>query len=382
MSYLRPYLGNTKIADNVRLRLQTALDNKAVFRYATESQYCRQAEKLLQNILHTQHAILLTNGTVALKAALLGLRPQIGQWVLIPSISFIATANAVLSCGLIPILVDVDDNGMMCPEALNKILNQMDTKPLAVIIVHLEGTPASIAEISQICQQNNMHLIEDCAQAMGVKYQSQPVGTFGEYGCFSFQANKLISSGEGGLLIAKNNPLFMNACMMTDHGAERTEEGYPDWGNSIGFGDNNKFNEIQAALLIYQLENIEQFRTLLIERYQEILKHLPTDWVTPRPEGTIPVSVWLKRSKLPKDRINSMLLYDWKAWDLANHPIIKNQLSPYSDRFPWSLQKNPFPVSELEKHNAIVSDRICLPVPIDNAIYGDVLQWVMAGNQS
>ncbi|OTA21706.1 perosamine synthase [Xenorhabdus beddingii] len=382
MSYLRPYLGNTKIADNALSRLQTVLNNKAVFRYATENQYCRQAEKLLQNILHTQHAILLTNGTVALKAALLGLRPKIGQWVLIPSISFIATANAVLSCGLIPVLVDVDDNGMMCPDALKNTLNQMDEKPLAVITVHLEGTPASIAEIAQICQQNNVHLIEDCAQAMGVKYQNQPVGTFGAYGCFSFQANKLISSGEGGLLIANNNPLFMNACMMTDHGAERTTEGYPDWSKSIGFGDNNKFNEIQAALLIDQLENIEQFRTLLIERYQEILKHLPRDWVIPRPEGTMPLSVWLRRSKLPKDSVSSIRLYDWKAWDLANHPIIKNQLSPYSDRFPWSLQKNPLPVSVLEKHHSIVSDRICLPVPIDNVIYGDVLQWVMEGNLS
>ncbi|MEQ1975178.1 aminotransferase class V-fold PLP-dependent enzyme [Xenorhabdus sp. SGI240] len=382
MSYLRPYLGNAKIADNIQYRLQTVLDNKAVFRYATESQYCRQAERLLQNILHTQHAILLTNGTVALKAALLGLRPQIGQWVLIPSISFIATANAVLSCGLIPVLVDVDDTGMMCPEALNKTINQMDTKPLAVIAVHLEGTAASIAQIAQICQQHNVYLIEDCAQAIGVNYQNQPVGTFGEYGCFSFQANKLISSGEGGLLIAKNNSLFINACMMTDHGAERTAEGYPDWSNSIGFGDNNKFNEIQAALLINQLENIEQFRALLTERYQAILQYLPTDWITARPEGTIPVSVWLKRSKLPKDRFNSTLLYDWQAWDLANHPIIKNQLSPYSDRFPWTLQKSPLPVSTLEKHKVILSDRICLPVPIDNATYENVLQWAMEGNLS
>ncbi|MBD2824232.1 DegT/DnrJ/EryC1/StrS family aminotransferase [Xenorhabdus szentirmaii] len=382
MSYLRPYLGNTKIADNVQSRLQTVLDNKAVFRYATESQYCFQAERLLQNILHTQYVNLITNGTVALKAALLGLRPKIGQCVLIPSISFIATANAVLSCGLIPVLVDVDDNGMMCPEALNRTLDQMETKPLAVIAVHLEGTPASIAEIAQTCQHHRVHLIEDCAQAMGVKYQNQPVGTFGEYGCFSFQANKLISSGEGGLLIAQNHPLFINACMMTDHGAERTAEGYPDWSNSIGFGDNNKFNEIQAALLIEQLENFEQLYTLLIVRYQEILKHLPTDWVSLRPEGTIPVSVWLKRSKLPTERLNSTLLYDWKAWDLANHPIIKNQLSPYSDRFPWCLQQKPVPVPELEKHSAIVADRICLPVPIDNGIYENVLQWVMEGNLS
>ncbi|MDC9593447.1 DegT/DnrJ/EryC1/StrS family aminotransferase [Xenorhabdus sp. IM139775] len=382
MSYLRPYLGNTKMADNVQFRLQTVLDNKAVFRYATESQYCFQAEKLLQNILHTQHAILITNGTVALKAALLGLRPKIGQWVFIPSISFIATANAVLSCGLIPVLIDVDDNGMMCPKALKRTLNHLEAKPLAVIAVHLEGTPASIADIAQICQQHHVHLIEDCAQAMGVKHQQQPVGTFGEYGCFSFQANKFISSGEGGLLIAQNHPLFINACMMTDHGAERTAEGYPDWSNSIGFGDNNKFNEIQATLLIDQLENIEQFRALLIARYQAILQHLPTDWVTPRPEGAIPVSVWLKRSKLPKDRLNSTLLYDWKAWDLANHPIIKNQLSPYSDRFPWSLHQDPFPVPALAKHPAIVADRICLPVPIDNATYENVLQWVMEGKRA
>ncbi|MDR0217460.1 MAG: DegT/DnrJ/EryC1/StrS family aminotransferase [Enterobacteriaceae bacterium] len=382
MSYFRPYLGNIRIADNVKSRLQTVLDNKAVFRYATESQYCRQAERLLQNILHSQHTILLTNGTVALKAALLGLRPKIGQWVLIPSISFIATANAVLSCGLIPVLVDVDDNGMMSPGALSKTINQMDTKPLAVIAVHLEGAAASIAEITQICLQHKMHLIEDCAQAMGVKYQNQFVGTFGEYGCFSFQANKLISSGEGGLLIAKNNSLFVNACMMTDHGAERTAEGYPDWSKSIGFGDNNKFNEIQAALLINQLENIEQYRALLTERYQEILKYLPADWVTPRPEGTIPVSVWLKRSKLPKNRFNTALLYDWQAWDLANHPIIKNQLSPYADRFPWSRQESPLPVSTLENHDIIVRERICLPVPIDNTIYENVLQWAMEGNLS
>ncbi|MDX7991411.1 DegT/DnrJ/EryC1/StrS family aminotransferase [Xenorhabdus littoralis] len=377
MSYLRPYLGNTKIADNVQLRLQTVLGNKAVFRYATESQYCRQAESLLQNILHTQHVRLLTNGTVALKAALLGLRPKTGQRVLIPSISFIATANAVLSCGLIPVLVDVDDSGMMCPDALKKTLNQIDTKPLAIIVVHLEGSPASIAEIVRLCQQNDVHVIEDCAQAMGVKYQNQPVGTFGEYGCFSFQANKLISSGEGGLLIAKNDPRFIDACMMTDHGAERTAEGYPDWSNSIGFGDNNKFNEIQAALLIQQLENLDQFRVLLTERYHELLKHLPAEWVDPRPEGTIPVSVWLKRSKLSKESRHSPLLYDWKAWDLANHPIIKNQLSPYSDNFPWSLQKTSTPAPNLEKHGAIVSDRICLPVPLDDALYGAALRWVM-----
>ncbi len=382
MSYLRPYLGNTKIADNVQHRLQTVLDNKAVFRYAEESQYCYQAEERLKTILNTQHTILLTNGTVALKAALLALRPKTGQWVLIPSLSFIATANAVLSCGLIPVLIDVDENGMMCPEALKLTLNRMESKPLAVIVVHLEGTPAAMTEIIHLCQQQDVHVIEDCAQAMGVKYQQQPVGTFGEYGCFSFQANKLISSGEGGLLIAKNSDRFIQACMMTDHGAERTAEGYPDWSNSIGFGDNGKFNEIQAVLLIQQLENIGQFRKVLTARYHSLLSHLPTDWVTPRPEGTIPVSVWLKRSKLPRDFTTSTLFYDWQAWDLASHPIIKNQLSPYSDHFPWCLQKGASPVSILERHWDIINDRICLPVSLDHVIYEDVLRWVTKGNIS
>ncbi|RAY97131.1 hypothetical protein DP187_21770 [Enterobacter cloacae] len=374
MSYLKPFLGNTLIEENALPRIEAVLNNKAVFRYAADNQFCRQVEKLTEKILHTKHALLLTNGTAALKAALLGLKPVPGQYVLIPSISFIATANAVLSSGLIPVLVDVDESGGLSPVALETGLRQLPTPPLAVIAVHLEGASAQIERISAICQRYNIALIEDCAQSMAVTHQGSPVGSFGDYGCFSFQSNKLISSGEGGLLIASDEQLFRRASMVTDHGATRTPDGMPDWSDSIGFGENCKFNELQATLLINQLEHIDKMCDLLRDRYAALCEYLPAEAVDTRPEGSIPVSIWLKRGRLGINLLRSPLLYDWKSWDLFSHPVLRKRLSPYANAFPWSLHTDTLPEPSLTQHWQLLEQRLCLPVSLDDSIHQRVLE--------
>jgi dTDP-4-amino-4,6-dideoxygalactose transaminase len=374
MSYLRSYLGNTLITDDVMPHVGSVIRNKALFRYAGESHYCREVEELASVFLRVPHARLVTNGTLALKAALLGLRPLPGQTVLIPAISFIATANAALSCGLVPVLVDVDGSGALCPDSLDRALCASVNRPLAVIAVHLEGTPAPIRSIAALCERHGVHLIEDCAQALGATHGGMAVGTFGDYGCFSFQANKLISSGEGGLLIATDSDRFLHAGMMLDHGAARTDSGLPDWQGSIGFGENGKFNELQAAVMVHQFERVEELCALLVSRYAELCSHLSQSDFVPRPPGTVPVSIWLRRDRIAAHLLRSPLLYDWKAWDLSQHPIISGKLSPYANGFPWNMQPTTAHRPALINHAEVIRQRVCLPVPIDDAIYADVLK--------
>lgn len=369
MSYLKPYLGNTWISQRAAEHVQSVVQSNAVFRYTPESKYCRTVEALACQALGVSHCLLVTNGTVALRAALLALRPQPGQLVFIPSITFIATANAVLNCGLVPVLVDVDEYGMLCPQALAKAIDLTPGRPLAAIAVHLEGASAQLPEILEVCQRAGLHLVEDCAQGMGTTYEGRSVGSFGAFGCFSFQANKLLSSGEGGLLVSTDSTLFRRACMLVDHGAERTAQGYPDWSQSIGFGDNGKFNEIQAALLIAQFQGLAQMCADLDAHYTELRDLFPDDAIVQRPAGSVPVSVWLKRSQLAPSLRDLPWLYDWRAWDMPAHPILGSRLSPYADGFPWRLLEQPLPDAQLNRHRPFLDERVCLPVPADDALF-------------
>lgn len=373
MKYLKAYLGNSQLNEATAGPVREVLNRQAVFRYASDSVVCDQVEAKVKSMLQVPQALLMVNGTLALKAALLALTPTPGQIVLIPSISFIATANAVLSCGLIPLLVDVDEQGMLCAQALAAVMGTLAVPPFAVIAVHLEGRAANMSAIVPVCQRYGIPLIEDCAQGMGVTQAGRSVGCFGDFGCFSFQANKLISSGEGGMIIAAaRSDAFARACMVVDHGASRTPDGFPDWQHSIGFGENGKFNELQAALLLHQLETMAAIVGVIRRRHTALSEYINDDAIDAPPAGSVPLSLWVRRDRLANGIHLPDFHYDWKGWDLAEHPIIKFKRSPYADGFPWSLDKT-LPAPRLDRHDEMLKRRLCIPVPLDDVAYHEIV---------
>jgi dTDP-4-amino-4,6-dideoxygalactose transaminase len=198
--------GNSLINIEEKHAVKDVLDRKAIFRYSSNAKVTEHTESAFKRYLGETNFMLMTNGTAALKCALLSVNPIPGQIVIIPAISFIATANASLSVGLVPVLVDTDVTGMMCPTCLESMLEKIDiSKVAAVITVHLDGCMSQIEKILSICNKYDLPLIEDSAQVFGLFKKGKHAGTFGALGIFSFQENKILSSGEGGAIISNSD---------------------------------------------------------------------------------------------------------------------------------------------------------------------------------
>ncbi len=202
---------------------------------------------------HCEHAIALSNGTVALELALnaLGIGP--GDEVIIPSRTFIATASSVVACGARPVCADVDQESQTITAETIEPLITSNTK--AIIPVHLAGWPCDMDPILNLARKHKLAVIEDCAQAHGAEYQGRPVGSMGDIGTFSFCQDKILSTGgEGGMLVTNRRDLWQRAWRYKDHG--KTPEAFyspPPPSNKFrwvhdSFGSNYRMTEMQAAI--------------------------------------------------------------------------------------------------------------------------------------
>ncbi len=151
---------------------------------------------------NAKYGIMTTSGTAAIEASLAAINIKEGDEVIVPAITWITTATIVSHMGAIPVIVDVDkDTLCISPKAIEQAINR---KTKAIIIVHIYSSVCEIDKIVKIAKENNISIIEDCAQAHGAKYKGNHVGTFGDIGIFSFQQSKLITAGEGGICITNN----------------------------------------------------------------------------------------------------------------------------------------------------------------------------------
>ena len=149
------------------------------------------------------HGIAVSNGTVALHLALVALNVGPGDEVIVPDLTFAATINAVLYCGATPVIVDVDRRTWCM--SLATVEQACTPRTKAIIPVHLYGRPAEIGPIAEFAQARGIAVVEDCAEAHGARYDGRPVGQFGDVNCFSFYANKIVTTGEGGMCLT-NSP--------------------------------------------------------------------------------------------------------------------------------------------------------------------------------
>jgi perosamine synthetase len=198
-----------------------------------------------------KYAVAVSNGTVALHLALEAFGIKTGDEVIVPDLTFIATSNAVKYTGAKPIIVDIlEDTLCIDPAAIE---NAITPKTRAIIPVHLYGHPADMEKINQIAIAHNLLVLEDAAEAHGAEINGRRVGGLGTAAAFSFYGNKIITSGEGGMVTTDKEELYVKMKFLRDHAMSK-EKRY--WHTEVGF--NYRMTNLQAALGVAQLERIDE----------------------------------------------------------------------------------------------------------------------------
>ena len=230
--------------------------------------YIDRFEAQFADYCGTKYALTVSNGTVGLHLALMALGVGVGDEVIIPDLTFVATANAVRMAQAEPVMVDVcRDTYCIDPE---QVLQAITPHTKAIMPVHLYGHPANMLALREIAIAHHLHLIEDSAEAHGASIEHIRVGALGDCGVFSFYGNKIITSGEGGMITTNNKSIFQRLGHLRDHAMSK-EIRY--WHTEVGY--NYRMTNMQAALGLSQLEKIEYFiarRAELLLQYRALLE--------------------------------------------------------------------------------------------------------------
>ncbi|MDO5436839.1 MAG: DegT/DnrJ/EryC1/StrS family aminotransferase [bacterium] len=224
-------------------------------------------EAEMQEYLGVNHAICLNSGTDALHLALRALNIGRGDEVITVGFTFVATTESIEIVGATPVFVDIDENTFNMD--VNKIEEKITSKTRAIMPVHLYGQPADMDKIMEIAKKYNLHVIEDCCQAIGAEYKGQKVGTFGDIGCYSFYPTKNLGTmGDGGLAITNNEEIKNRIIALRNHGGAIRY-------HHDEIGVNSRLDEIQAAILRVKLPYIDKWNKMRREHaalYNELFK--------------------------------------------------------------------------------------------------------------
>ena len=211
--------------------------------------HVRAFEGKVRNLLGAKHVIAMNSGTAALHSALLAIGIKPGDEVIVPSFTFVATANVVLACGARPVFVDTKDDYNMDPDAFRRAIT---SKTEAVMPVHLYGYPADMDEIREVAEARSVHVVEDAAESLGATYRGTQTGRLSEAGCFSMYATKVATSGEGGAVSTDDDELADRLRLVRNHGMVH---GYDT--RHLGF--NYRLPELNAAIASAQMDKLGGF---------------------------------------------------------------------------------------------------------------------------
>ncbi|MCW5202704.1 DegT/DnrJ/EryC1/StrS family aminotransferase [Desulfobulbus sp. US1] len=235
-------------------------DTGVLFRYEFVEQRkgvykVREFEQAFAKYTGAAHAQAVTSGTAALKVALIALGVGIGDEVITQGFTFVATWEAILDVGAVPVFTEVDQTLNMDPTDLEK---KITSKTRAIIPVHMLGAPARIVEIKAIADKYGVPVLEDTAQAPGARLNGQHLGTFGHFGTFSFDSVKTITTGEGGMVICNDEELWRNCSEYQDHGHDHAVNPGGRGGEGRRFiGFNYRMMELQGAIGLAQLAKLD-----------------------------------------------------------------------------------------------------------------------------
>jgi dTDP-4-amino-4,6-dideoxygalactose transaminase len=215
-----------------------------------------------------KNCIAVCNGTVAIEAALISLGIGLGDEVIVSDYTFVASASAVIAANAVPIFCDINPDTLVMD--VNNIKFLITDRTKAIIPVHLGGNPVEMDKLSEIAEDYELSIIEDCAHAHGSRYKGKRVGNWGDAGTFSFQASKVITSGEGGAIIFNSDELADKTYSYIDCGRKRNGYSYAHY----SYGTNYRMGELHAALLRKQLEKFPKQHKLRNQHAQYLQNKL------------------------------------------------------------------------------------------------------------
>ena len=262
-------------------------------RWVTQGPRVREFEEAFAGRMGAAHAVATSNGTAALQLTLYALGVGPGDEVIVPSLSFVATANAVWQCGARPVFADVEpDTFNLDPEAAERAIG---SRTKAIMPVHQIGMPADMDAFTAIAERKGLVLVADAAPAVGARYRGREMGALGAAACFSLHARKVITTGEGGMVTTDDAELAERLRRLRHHGMDLSDlarahskdvvfESYPER------GWNQRMTDLQAAIGLCQLDALDEILVLrreLAERYTAALADHP--WLEPpiEPEGYV-----------------------------------------------------------------------------------------------
>ncbi len=227
---------------------------------SSQGKFVRQFEDSLAKQAGVKHAVAVSNGTVALHLALMALGISSGDEVIVPDFTFAASVNAIIHANATPVLIDVDPTTWtLDPKLIEEAITE---KTKAIMPVHLYGHPCDMDEIIRIADKYDLLIIEDCAEALGSSYKGKPVGGFGDAATYSFFGNKVITCGEGGMVLFRDVSVYGKAMQLRDHGMNKDKR---YWHDVIGY--NYRMTNLQAAVGVAQMEQFDKFRARRSEIY-------------------------------------------------------------------------------------------------------------------
>ncbi len=290
--------------------------------------YVEAFEREFARFCGVSHAVAVSNGTVALHAALLALDIKAGDEVIVPDLTYIASANAVAYCGAKPVFADVDSATWTLDPA--DVARKISFRTKAVMPVHLYGHPAEMNPILKLAGEYNLHVVEDAAEAHGAEYEKKRVGNFSRLATFSFYGNKIITTGEGGMVVTDDAELAAKVRLLKGQGMD-TRRRY--WFPIVGY--NYRMTNIQAAIGLAQLERLDWFiqrRREVAGWYDDLLKDFPSIQ-TPVEASWAKNVYWLYSVCLPEDCDRELLIAHLLEKGIETRPFFYplHHMPPYLD---------------------------------------------------
>ena len=327
------------VSDEAKKYVNDALDTGWI---SSAGKYVDLFEKNFAQYLGVKYATTTTNGTTALHLAMEALGIGKDDEVIIPDLTIISCAYAALYVGAKPVLVDVDPlTGNLDPQ---KIEHAITPKTKAIMVVHLYGHPADMDPILEIARRHHLFVIEDAAEAHGAEYKGKKVGSFGDIACFSFYGNKIVTTGEVGMVVTNNESIFKRAKVIKDLAHS---EGKRFFHKHIGY--NFRMTNLQAALGVGNLEHIDEYiekKLWMANLYTELLKDVV--WIEiPQIQQYAKSVFWmfaiLIKSNAPFSRDEFMRVLKEKGVDtrsyfysLHTQPVLRKRFTYDDSAFPVS----------------------------------------------
>ena len=265
--------------------LANVIDSISSGYISSAGKYIVEFEKQFETYINRGYAVAVSSGTTALQLALHTLNLKKGDEIILPNFTFGGSINAIMSVGAKPVLADINLNHWTI--SIEEIKKKITSKTRAIMPVHIYGQPAEMDEICKIAKKNNILVIEDCAEAIGATYKGKIIGSHGDCSCFSFYANKTLTTGEGGMALFKRKSDADKAKILRDHGMSIKKKYWHDY---VGF--NYRMTNMQAAIGVAQIKKID----FLLQNKKKIFNYYDSKFLKDPKILLLPKNSWSENS--------------------------------------------------------------------------------------